>query len=76
MSIAIQLHVDDIDYSTLGDHATHISFIPLKGKPQINEALIDEGQCDQIEAGLKRVPHKVDFTGTGRNWQAVNGAGW
>ncbi|RQU97776.1 hypothetical protein [Burkholderia cenocepacia] len=76
MSIAIQLHVDDIGYSTLGDQVTTISFSPLTGNPRINEALIADGQYAQIEAGLKGVPHKVDFTGTGRNWQAVNGAGW
>ncbi|MBU9589616.1 hypothetical protein [Burkholderia multivorans] len=76
MSIAIQLHKDDIDYSTLGDQVTYITFSPLNSDPEINEAVIDEGQYAQIEAGLEGVPHKVDFTGTGRKWQAVNGAGW
>lgn len=74
MSIAIQLHTDDIDYSTLGDQVTTISFSPLTSNPRINEAFIDEGQYALIEAGLEAVPHKVDFTGTGRQWQAVNGA--
>jgi hypothetical protein len=73
--IALQVLTKDTLSSTLHGAKT-IAFTPLKGNPQISEAVINEHQYEAISDALQALPHKVDFEGSGIGYEALNGANW
>ena len=72
-SIAIQMKAEHTS-STLG--STIIGFIPEPGLKDIEDTVINENQLGQIEDALQLIPYKIDLTGSGNAFVAVNGANW
>lgn len=73
-SIAIQLQSQNTRSDKLNDAI--IGFVLLDADKGIYEASINDHQLRQIDDALKTLPHKIDRTGTGTSYVAVNGANW
>lgn len=72
-NIAIQIRVGSLPSNVV--NGVTLAFIPEPSMPGIEVVLINHFQWAQIEREI-HVPYKVNVSGVGDTYEAVNGANW